>query len=638
MLTCQICSKDFNSCRGLLRHQFYCSGIALSDGKNTPGYPGPQSFDAATYLQECLPTAQDFEMDDDFYEDEDTVVPNMSWQYVRLEAQQPIEGGNDYPLGHPDHESTSPLSTYKTLQETLYTNTCGMDAINAANIEDYQNLAQVPNPDALIRLKLHEFGKKTKLSRDHGNELLDLIKLFDPRKDVPNSWKTLIRQAKMETKMYKYSKKDVPWPISWKMDSWNTTLFGPVPDKVVIRVRDPVELLAYQCVDPQVQFLWQHEIRYEYSLEFNETTGSQSLGDLLTTPWAKENQDNIRLKDPTGILMPIMLYSDGVVVDKNSRQKLNSVLATCGNYGYELMKQNEAKFLLGNMPVISGVSEECVISHIIEQGYAKTKAEKMYRLFNLHIERAFWAEIVSCIKHANGRGAYMYILGRGLCTVYPIMTPPLGDEPDLKRKCGIYEGAATHACISCEYPLRAGVPYDPDIHRKRNPTHIIQQCAEAETIMQRYGPNSRMSRQDKDIIDALKEKSVHPMRNVFHEPDLLGVNSSIYDVTADPFHVFLAGICKNGTVQITSIVDRISQDNTFKSSKSVMDGNLLKFPSMPHMPHLGWTTFQNGLSHLATKKSKSEKGKGTSSAGGYRSSCFSAALMQLQFAVSHSMV
>jgi hypothetical protein len=653
MFRCVNCNISCKTARGLHRHSSMCvlsapsassssapsvssSSSSSADAKETPAYRGPQCFHPMEIYQECMANSpEERDYNDDNVEDEETVIPDMSWQYMRLEAETSTES-NDFPLGHPDYECyNKPMTTYKTLQEKLFTNTCGVGALNSNNIDEFRIHANVPDADPLLRLRLSEFGSQANLSRDNGNELLRLIKLFNPRETVPVCWETLLRKAKIETNIYSYCSTEVPWPPSWNMDSWNS---GRAPDKVVIRVRDPVEMLAYQCIDPILQFQWRNDIKYEYTEERIEGTQTRTYGDLMSSPWGKENQEHIRQKhtDPTGILMPVILYSDGIVVDKNSNQKLNSALGTCGNYSHELMKQNRAKFCLGNIPVIFGVSGQCVIDHIISQGYSKTAAEKKYRMFHLHIERAFWREIVACIKHVNTRGAYMYILGKGLCTVYTNMTPPLGDEPDLKRKCGVYEGAATCACIRCEYPLRSRIPYDPEIHPKRNAADIIQCCAQAEHLMQKLERNNgyRLSSEEKKTVDALHSKSIHPMKNAFHDPNLLGINNSIYDVTADPYHVFLAGIFKNGTTQIASVIDCISKDPAFKSSKSIVDAKLVLFPSMPHMPHLGWTTFQKGLTELATKKSKSAKGKGSSSAGGYRSSCFSAALMQLYFTVS----
>jgi aspartokinase-like uncharacterized kinase len=50
----------------------------------------------------------------------------------------------------------------------------------------------------------------------------------------------------------------------------------------------------------------------------------------------------------------------------------------------------------------------------------------------------------------------------------------------------------------------------------------------------------------------------------------LGIGSSIYDVTSDSFHVFLAGIMKFGTIAICTIVDIISSSE----KDGVLDGRL----------------------------------------------------------------
>jgi len=47
----------------------------------------------------------------------------------------------------------------------------------------------------------------------------------------------------------------ISFPIHWEMEKWDSKN-GICPEEVVIRVRDPLELIADQCVNPIIHFLW----------------------------------------------------------------------------------------------------------------------------------------------------------------------------------------------------------------------------------------------------------------------------------------------------------------------------------------------------------------------------------------------
>jgi hypothetical protein len=278
-------------------------------------------------------------------------------------------------------------------------------------------------------------------------------------------------------------------------------------------------------------------------------------------------------------------------------------MGTCGNFDFELMTKDIAKFSIGNIPEIKDISNATLINHLVENGYSKSFAKKEIQNFNLFIEQSFWKEVVESCRQVSENGAYMHILGLGLRVVFPVFTSPVGDDPALKRQCLIYEGHTNHPCINCEYPLRAGVFYDSNIHKHRNAAEIISNCQHADDAIKKMNNNNRkLSKPSKSIIEKLQQKSIHPMCNAFHQDNVLGIGSSIYDVTSDSFHVFLAGIMKSGTIAICTIVDTIHNG----SNNGVLDARLNQFWAVPHMKYLSWTKFKRGLSELATKKSKSD--------------------------------
>ena len=86
------------------------------------------------------------------------------------------------------------------------------------------------------------------------------------------------------------------------------------PNQIVIRYKDPIELIAYQLVDPIIQFGWKDDIKYEY-VEVRNYRNEKVFSDLMATDWAKNTQDAIRNGNTNqDILLPIILYTDGVAL------------------------------------------------------------------------------------------------------------------------------------------------------------------------------------------------------------------------------------------------------------------------------------------------------------------------------------
>ena len=190
-----------------------------------------------------------------------------------------------------------------------------------------------------------------------------------------------------------------------------------------------------------------------------------------------------------------------------------------------------------------------------------------------------------------------------------------------------YEGNSRFACVNCEYPLRGGVFYNPQIHLKRDGHTIAERCRSLNS--------GRLSdKEEKATRKSLDDKCIMPFVNAFHH-SFMGCNNHCFNNPQDLFHLFCAGIAKSLVLWILTIVDSTSKtmDPTFHNSKGVLDGRLIMIPQVPNMPHVNWTVFKKGLMHIISTKSKKDKGHSTGSGGGYRSSEFITALIQLLFAV-----
>ena len=98
--------------------------------------------------------------------------------------------------------------------------------------------------------KCYLFAKSCNLSRSDGDELLKLIQYFSPSPELclPKSWKSVTRAINEQTKYYTCHMETISFPIHWEMEKWDSKN-GICPEEVVIRVRDPLELIADLCVN-----------------------------------------------------------------------------------------------------------------------------------------------------------------------------------------------------------------------------------------------------------------------------------------------------------------------------------------------------------------------------------------------------
>ena len=632
---CAICQGIFSSSQSLGNHGRYCSPLSSeSEICTSEQYSKKRK---AAYGPQAYTIHDDYNQDDsgiDEYSDcEDSSIPMYMWQHQRLEEASPT-GNTEFPICHPDYDAEDkPLSTYKKLQEVFYDKSYGVDALGAMNLESFIEAVSTSsnhNMSDILLLKLYAFGRKCKLSRSTGDALLELIRLFKPCEELPKSWKTVVSNFKKRTQHYRYVEKSIGWPSSWEMESWKIS--GQKPDEIIVRARDPLEMLSYLAVDPTIQFSWKEHVHYDTFSMTDISTGENYVGDLMSSSWAKNTERVIRQeKNPEGKLMPCLLYHDGVAMGHGANIKSVPVLGTCGNFSDELIRKNIAKFCLGFIPdITSTISVEALISHLMERGMSRTAAGKEVRWFNLHLEKEFWSMVTAPLKAASSRGAEMYVLGKGLITVYTFHPFSIGDDPAIHRQFGLYEGNSRFACVTCEYPLRAGVFYNPDLHPRRDGNAIAEQCRNVNS-------GQLSDKEEKYVRKLLDNRCIMPFVNAFHHA-FMGYNNHCFNNPQDLFHLFCAGIAKSLVLWILSVVDSISTtvDRTFRNIKGVLDARLKLMPQVPDMPHVNWTVFKKGLMHIMSNKSKKEKGHSTGSGGGYRSSEFITALLQLLFAVCFS--
>jgi len=137
----------------------------------------------------------------------------------------------------------------------------------------------------------------------------------------------------------------IPFPSHWEMDKWDS-INGPIPANVVIRVRDPLDLIADQCVNPIIHFLLKEYVHINCYSKTNNNN-EKVVCDIMSSEWAHKNVEEIHQIDPNGSLLPILFHVDGVCIGMNGKANVAPVMMTLGWHSEELFKQDISKMVIG---------------------------------------------------------------------------------------------------------------------------------------------------------------------------------------------------------------------------------------------------------------------------------------------------
>jgi hypothetical protein len=209
---------------------------------------------------------------------------------------------------------------YAHLQEEFYKSSYSIEALrNSRNLNDFiSKLPSYNNKDEVYN-KLLQFSNKNRLSNKSSIDLMDLIKSFKPQIPVPSDVRVtkrfLLRKCKFM--MNNLLKKTVDWPIEWNMSNYEQ--LGYVPEAVKVIALDPYEVVAYKLCDPIIQFLYKDQIEYSY---FSSTLedGTKCWSHFMSSEYAKYTEEEVKSYNPDAILIPLIIYNDGVAL--GSRQKV----------------------------------------------------------------------------------------------------------------------------------------------------------------------------------------------------------------------------------------------------------------------------------------------------------------------------
>ena len=275
-----------------------------------------------------------------------------------------------------------PITCYYEYQVLLYEKLYGKVAFEARNIKEFKNLLTDRDTEKTSRMmEIYTFAKDCNISSANGDRLLKLTNLTKEgcKNDQYTSWKSFDRWIQKETNFYSSVKKVISWPNQWQMNKWDHSNLR-CPEEVEIRMRDIMQLIADQCVSPHLQFLWKDDIKIRSYSQSNDK-GEKVFCDLMSSDWVFEEQQLISQFDKDGILLPIILYYDGVCPDKNMNSSLSPVMGTLGWYGRKLLHNYCSKFVVGYISELK-VSEVILVHHLMKVcKMTKTKALKNIAIF-----------------------------------------------------------------------------------------------------------------------------------------------------------------------------------------------------------------------------------------------------------------
>ena len=397
------------------------------------------------------------------------------------------------------------------------------------------------------------------LSHSQRRKFSEAINALKPQYVMPLDSRTLANCDINSIKHYPKTAMKIEWPESWEMEWMEQNSFPPIE----IYYRDPIELISYLLIDPQIMFEHKDHVKFNYT-ELTEVGPNgelnQAQGDVMTTKWVELSEKEIIELDPEGHILPIIFYSDGVCVsDSNVKNKITPVICSIGNFSDELMNKIFAKCVISYLPNFNSHSKEVLVQHLKETlDISYTAAEKNVRLFELYVERTFWTAIVKIIKNYAYRGVKLNVLGQGIKIFYPRIAFICGDDPSQHRMSGLSEGMAKYGCTHCIYKTSSGLVYDPVIDIPRDVGTISRKCAVTEPFMEILINGGKLGKDDKMKIKELSAYNIHPYINPFFSAPM-GCQWDIYKaVPPDILHLFCAGLMKALASWVLIIISSIS--------------------------------------------------------------------------------
>ena len=602
--------KNFHrfSGAGNLRHKIpYERSLDSENNSHKKKVSGPQYADTNILRSMINPKISiGSEIDENYYgfanddgdedDEDDEIKIGISEIIHNINLQENL---NFEDIQHPCHPDVIQkyILVYRHYQTNLYNQIYGINALESNDIQHFKNSLTDFEIKRLNIFKCYLFAKSCNLSRSNGDELLQLIQYFSPSPELclPKSWKSVTHAINEQTKFYTCHMETISFPIHWEMEKWDSKN-GICPEEVVIRVRDPLELIADQCVNPIIHFLWKAHVNINCYSKLNEKNENVSC-DIMTSEWAHQSLLAIREIDPNGLLLPLLFYADGVSIGMNGKANVTPVMMTLGWYSKELFKQDISKMVIGYIDKFSDISDQVLIKHLQEtKDFSKTKCEENIKYFKKQIFFKFWEVVLESINAAANRGVLVKILGYNEPKIlYPRIAFHAGDDPAQHEVAGIKCGSnVKHNCIHCLYNSTECGQYNPIVHTLRD-LSVVQQIKDGEKSFQKYLNGERYAAEELQSLKNLQGKGYHPIFNPFFNAPF-GENNHIYNSPTDVMHLFACGLIKS-VLQWTLIIiceirsHSVQEKFPYATNTGLFDKRLMEFIYVPNFSNTSTRTW-----------------------------------------------
>ena len=506
--------------------------------------------------------------------------------------------------------------------------------LKSKSLAEYKNFIKSLGSLDEKRIDLLDFyfqAKTTGLSAMQAQSWLNFHLSKNKNCELPKTWETINSTIQMPFRnLATYGSSMFPFPKHWNPE--NERFPFKQGKGIDLRTLDPLEQICTALNDPTVMFS-NESIRLEaYCIQ--NADGEHISVDVMSSPWALHTQNKIRMRDPDGIMLVIIPYSDGLNVTHCINTTFTPVVVTLGNYSNSFFLTNKAKHILGYLPEMEETMLLSYLKNVISM--TDSVAKKEITDFKLRVDRAFWVSILSSIQAAGENGVLMPILGLGARRIYPVIPFSIGDEPAQKSHLSLYNSTSClMACTLCTIPTGNGFKlYDDTLHLKRNRENIRLAALLAETIPRRKQKREKSSSRVKAAVQYCQEHSIHCLRNPFADVQMGALENSIYDSPPCFLHTFIGGPVTYAVYwTLITLAELQTIYPTFKRVVSQADSFIRSFKMNVKWPHLPDQTFGSGL-FLLVKDMKLKQKEGISyRKGGYRTSDAVAMNMQLLLAL-----
>jgi hypothetical protein len=315
----------------------------------------------ASVLSSNMPlfNVQDVEDTENDVEDTDDDIPD----YI---SNNDISDELDSQEGQPNC-----IRNFQILQESFCNSVFGEHYFDCQNLQQLKDLLKRRDSDLLERQRrnqlVYNFIVEKGLSREDGNDLLKLIQSFKPMDKVPKSFQAIEKSARVDAaSLFQYREISVPWVESWQMDKL------PEYQPVKIYCRDLFQIISQMLVDPEIMLVWKKHVYMNYWRAVDKD-GQHVFSHVMTSKWCEETEKLVKDKDPQGVLLPLIFYTDGVQVSSNVRNKITPVMVTLGNFSDELLQKHFSKRIIAYIPNLKGISKDNLKTHLMRTlGISKT--------------------------------------------------------------------------------------------------------------------------------------------------------------------------------------------------------------------------------------------------------------------------